>query len=229
MYDWMKKGVTVVPNILLENFSELDLSSDEFLIIVYLLSKLNQGEELDELESVQNQLGWEQSRLSSVLNSLYVKKYIDIELIAGRDGKKRDHYSLRSFFNKVNQKYFEKKQRHPVEKMDKSQILVKDFEEEFGRVLSQMELNRLSTWLNEDKVDPELVKVALREAVIHQALSFQYIDRILLNWRKKNIQTAAQAEQEIQRFHQKSQSKREQNTTYETIEIPIVDWAKDGQ
>lgn len=221
--------MTVVPNILLENFSELDLSSDEFLIIVYLLSKLNQGEELDELESVQNQLGWEQSRLSSVLNSLYVKKYIDIELIAGRDGKKRDHYSLRSFFNKVNQKYFEKKQRHPVEKMDKSQILVKDFEEEFGRVLSQMELNRLSTWLNEDKVDPELVKVALREAVIHQALSFQYIDRILLNWRKKNIQTAAQAEQEIQRFHQKSQSKREQNTTYETIEIPIVDWAKDGQ
>lgn len=229
MYDWMKKGVTIVPNVLLDKYSELNISSDEFLMIVYLLSKLNKGEELEELESVQKQFGWDHQQLSSVLNGLYTKKYIDIELIPGKDGKQRDHYSLRSLFNKVNDLYFDNQRSSQTSNLDSSQRLIGHFEEEFGRVLTQMELSKISTWVNEDKIDPDLIKVALREAVIHQALSFQYIDTILLNWRKKNIQTVAQAEKEIQRFRQKMQTNHDNKQVYNTVEIPIVDWAKDGR
>ena len=234
MYDWMKKGVTIVPNVLLHKYAELKISSDEFLMVVYLLSKLNQGEELEDLETVQEQLGWDGYKLSNVISSLCTKEYIDIELIPGKDGKKRDHYSLRSLFNKINRLYFASEAKTPTTR-DISQDLVAVFEEEFGRPLSQMELSKLSTWMNDDKFNVDVIKVALREAVIRNAISFNYIDRILLNWKKKNIQTAVQAEKEIQIFQQKTEQSHKTSTASTKAvqwELPIIDpvndWSKGG-
>ena len=36
-----------------------------------------------------------------------------------------------------------------------------------------------------DHYQPEILKLALREAVLNQAYSFNYVDRILLSWERK--------------------------------------------
>ena len=59
------------------------------------------------------------------------------------------------------------------------------FESEFGRPLSAIEYQRISQWLEEDKYQPDLIQFALREAVLNQAYSLNYIDRILLSWERK--------------------------------------------
>ncbi len=73
------------------------------------------------------------------------------------------------------------------------------FESEFGRPLSAIEYQRISQWLEEDKYQPDLIQFALREAVLNQAYSLNYIDRILLSWERKNITSKEQVEEEQKR------------------------------
>lgn len=75
---------------------------------------------------------------------------------------------------------------------DEIKQLYQGFEKEFGRPLSPIELEMIGQWLNTDHYSPELIRLALREAVLNQAYSLKYIDRILLAWERKNITTKEQ-------------------------------------
>ena len=44
-----------------------------------------------------------------------------------------------------------------------------------------------------------MIQFALREAVLNQAYSLNYIDRILLSWERKNITSKEQVEEEQKR------------------------------
>lgn len=68
------------------------------------------------------------------------------------------------------------------------------FETEFKRPLSQMELQRLSDWSRE--YDQQLIIYALREASISQAFSFNYIDKILCEWKRKGMTAEKYEERE---------------------------------
>lgn len=76
------------------------------------------------------------------------------------------------------------------------------FEQEFGRSLSPIELDTLNMWLDDHDYAPELIQMALKEAVLNQVYSLKYIDRILLSWEKKNITTKAQVLEESKKFRQ---------------------------
>lgn len=65
------------------------------------------------------------------------------------------------------------------------------FETEFARPLSQREFQLLSDW--SELYDEKLISYALREAVIYEKRSFDYIERILSDWQLKGM-TAEQYE-----------------------------------
>ena len=54
------------------------------------------------------------------------------------------------------------------------------FEQEFGRFLSPMECESIAMWLDDDGHSVEIIRAALKEAVIAEKLSLRYIDRILI-------------------------------------------------
>lgn len=227
IYDWMKDSFTLLPNIILDYFGQLNITSDEFVLITYLLTKSSQGEVVDELEGANLKLGWTQVKLMEVINSLMNKQYLSLELKPNAVGRQTDHYSLRPFFEFLDTKYYQKNEAKAAKgTLNEGQILVSDFEKEFSRTLSPLELEKLASWIHKDGFKAELIKIALREAVIHQALSFNYIDRILLNWKKKNIRTVIQAEKEIQAFQNKSFQKQAGKQEFQEFHIPIIDWAK---
>lgn len=60
------------------------------------------------------------------------------------------------------------------------------FEMEFGRPLSQMELQRMSDWI--ENYDQKLIQYALREAIMFDKKSFDYIERILIEWKNRGLQ-----------------------------------------
>ena len=55
-------------------------------------------------------------------------------------------------------------------------------------------------WLDEDQHSPEIIKAALKEAVISGKLNFRYIDRILFEWKKNGIKTVEQAKEHGKKF-----------------------------
>ncbi|WP_127506524.1 DnaD domain-containing protein [Paenibacillus humicus] len=74
------------------------------------------------------------------------------------------------------------------------------FEQEFGRLLSPMECERISSWLDLDQYSDELIRFALREAVFAGKLHFTYIDRILLEWSRNRVSTPEEAKVHSRKF-----------------------------
>ncbi|WP_165847688.1 DnaD domain-containing protein [Ammonifex thiophilus] len=61
------------------------------------------------------------------------------------------------------------------------------FEQEFGRPLSPFEAEQISKWLKE--MPPELVREALRRAVLMGRRNLKYVDGILKSWRGMGFRT----------------------------------------
>ena len=72
------------------------------------------------------------------------------------------------------------------------QTLFQKIEVEFGRPLSPIEQQTIQAWIVDDHYSVPLIMLALKEAVLNQAYSLKYMDRILLNWEKNNIKTPEQ-------------------------------------
>ena len=68
-------------------------------------------------------------------------------------------------------------------------------------------------------------EIALKEAVLNQVYNFNYIDRILRNWEKKNIKTAQDVKREQEKFnnYQSKKNNKGQDAAIQK-EVPIFNW-----
>ncbi len=69
------------------------------------------------------------------------------------------------------------------------------------------------------------MKLALREAVLNQAYSFNYVDRILLSWERKNLRTKQQVEEDQKRRKQQLLQREVEQPTHQE-ELPKVSLEK---
>lgn len=60
------------------------------------------------------------------------------------------------------------------------------FEREFGRTLSPMEYEIIQSWCG-GEFSQELIVLALKEATYNGAANLRYIDKILYEWKKKEL------------------------------------------
>ena len=93
-------------------------------------------------------------------------------------------------------------------------------EGEFGRSLSALEYETLNGWLKQDGYAPDLIRLAVKEAVLRQALSLKYIDRILINWERHGLTTAAQVQAYLERRDKDQPNNQE--AVYDQIDIPLL-------
>lgn len=75
------------------------------------------------------------------------------------------------------------------------QSIFDEIQENFGRVLWPIEIETLNHLLAENNI--ELVREALKRAVLNGKPSINYMDGILRSWRMKNITTPLEAQAEI--------------------------------
>jgi predicted phage replisome organizer len=76
--------------------------------------------------------------------------------------------------------------------------LFDSFENEFGRPLTQIEIQEIAEF--KEELPEEVVHEALKEAVLNQKMSFSYIRAILTSWKKKGIDTAEKAKKQVRSF-----------------------------
>ena len=85
----------------------------------------------------------------------------------------------------------------------------------------------IGQWLITDHYSPELIRLALREAVLNQAYSLKYIDRILLAWERKNITTKEQvaADQKKRKDSMIQNEIEQQGQTQESLpKVTLHNW-----
>lgn len=95
------------------------------------------------------------------------------------------------------------------------------FEEEFARPLSPLECETLAIWQDQDQHDAQLIKHALKEAVLSGKLSFRYIDRILFEWKKNGLKTVEQAKIHSQKFRRVQAKQNEPQKEYKR-QVPFT-------
>ncbi|MDA9472001.1 DnaD domain protein [Enterococcus sp. 5H] len=201
--DYLKAGETTVSNLVLENYHKIGLNDEEFLFWLQLFHLQVKGNLFPELAEISQTMGKSIDTIYKLLNQLVSRGFLTIQTKQNEQGQMMDTYDLLPIFQKIEllqQKETETEKELASEETIKA--LYQGFEKEFGRQLSPIELEMIGQWLETDNYQPELIRLALREAVLNQAYSLKYIDRILLAWERKNITTKEQVAEDQKRRKQ---------------------------
>lgn len=232
MLDFINAGQTVFPTLLLRHYRKLNLSNDELVLILQLKSNMDNGEYFPNTELIAKSMNMSERNVFKAIHQLIQKKVLSIETTKDEKGMTQDAYSLDMLWEKliVLMKQ-EQTEKVTEEEKNEEKSLYSIFEAEFGRPLSPIEMETLIMWLEEDRYSVELIQLALREAVLSQVYNFKYIDRILLNWEKKNIRTKEQVEKESKSYRDyTSKSKgtdQQEDDSDNSGPVPMVNWLKD--
>ena len=87
-------------------------------------------------------------------------------------------------------------------------------EKEFGRLLSPLEVEIINTW----DYPLDVLKLAVQEASTSGNFNIKYIDKIIFNWKKKNIRSVADAKKSIADFRELKDKKKRGNGLPDTSE-----------
>ena len=191
--DAFKSGNLVLPSALLLHYNQLFSSSEDFLVWQFFY--LQNTTALGELSPSQiaEKIGKNVTEVNQTISRLTEKgllQYRTIEL----NGEIEVIFDATLALERLDQ-LFEKQAPNQVQSAPNDlKSLVDTFQQELGRLLSPFEIEDLEKSLKEDGTSADLIKEALREAVLNGKPNWKYIQAILRNWRHEGIKSVAQVE-----------------------------------
>ncbi|WLV26022.1 DnaD domain-containing protein [Aciduricibacillus chroicocephali] len=190
-----------VPEKLLECYTSLGMDEVDLAIILQIQKSLRHENLFPTPDELSTKLTISGTECGMALRKLIQKGLLAMSQQQNESGQITEVYSLEPLWEKLisNPKKVEEE-----ESVDGAIFLL--FEQEFGRPLSPFEIDMMNSWLDEDKIDPALIKAGLRESVLMSKLSFKYIDRILREWKQKGVHTVDQARQASKSFRSRQNS-----------------------
>ncbi|CAM1663207.1 DnaD domain-containing protein [Streptococcus pseudopneumoniae] len=192
--DAFKSGNLVLPSALLLHFKELFPSSDDFLVWQFFYLQNTTG--LDEMSPSQiaERIGKEISDVNQSISNLTERgllQYRTIELNGEIELLFDASLALERLDDLLGVADSSSDQLTPQNQL---KDLVETFQQELGRLLTPFEIEDLTKTLKEDGTSADLIKEALREAVLNGKANWKYIQAILRNWRHEGIKSVAQIE-----------------------------------
>lgn len=211
MIDMIKSKNIVIPLYLYKLKDKLDLSTDEFVFIMYLY---NEGEfVLFDLNKINEDLGINHNDLMNLIGILSGKNLIEFKVIDNDKGIKEEYLSLENFYSKVSLLLMDNKEDKKEEQVNVFSMI----EQEFGKTLSPMEYEIIKAWLESNK-SVELISCALKESVMNGVPNLRYMDKVLYEWEKKGIKTKEDVESHISNRRKKEETKKVDVFDYDWLE-----------
>lgn len=199
----------VVPRILFNNYRKLNITEEELVVIMLIISLGNKMEY--NLDVFVNELSMDRHNIMKIISNLVSKNILSIDVV--KSGRKTEEYiSLSLLYDKLLNIVVATNNEDV--KVDDSLFSV--FEEELGRLLSPIEIEQIKEWITTYKND-ELIKAALREAVLNGVSNLRYIDTILNDWNKKGYKTREDVLKDRDNYRKKKKN----------VEVFDTDWLND--
>lgn len=228
--DLLLEGSTSIPNILLKIYSSIGISDYQMMILIQLIRLHVEEKELfPSPEKLAESMESDPARIRKELAVLLEKDIITVSRFY--DGTRNlimEGYDFEPLFLRVSDIWagLRAEEIEESEKLIKSTAAFEDnrnnrfddqtidlislFENEFGRLLSPIEVEQIDQWASE--MEPLLVVEALKRAVLGGKHNFKYINTILIEWKKNNIRTL----DEISRYEQDFQKRRSRQKSTNT-------------
>ena len=193
-FDAFKSGNLVLPSALLLHFKELFPSSEDFLVwqFFYLQNTTALGDVSP--SQIAEIIGKEVADVNQSISNLTengLLQYRTIEL----NGEIELIFDASLAFERLDSLLDSQTPATTAPNpQNKLKDLVETFQQELGRLLTPFEIEDLSKTVKDDGIKVDLIKEALREAVLNGKPNWKYIQAILRNWRHEGIQSVAQVE-----------------------------------
>lgn len=197
-----KSGNLVLPSALLFHFKDIFSQADDFLVwqFFYLHNTTSAGDIAP--SKIADSIGKTTSEVNQIINRLTTEGLLTVKTIE-LAGEVDIIFDASPVLERLDELLTPVANAAPqVQPENQLKDLVETFQQELGRLLTPFEIEDLTKTLQEDKLDPELVKEALREAVFNSKTNWKYIQAILRNWRREGITTVLQVEQRRQEREQ---------------------------
>lgn len=206
---------TVLRNRVLESYHRLNISNEEMMLLIHFLTFQQAGEDFPAISLIGQRMGLKDQQLYDMIQSLIERGFLSIPFYKNDEGKSVEYYSLDPLYHKLTQLDEEdESHRFKQAKATKEGEVFDMIQVEFGRQLSPIEYQKIGDWFQKDGYDPDVVKEALKEMILNNVYSLNYMDRILLNWSKRK---QTQAKDSTNFNKQKTQ---EQNLP----PVPVTKW-----
>lgn len=217
--EWLNEGSVSIPNLLLQYYKHIDLNETECFMLIQIYSFLSKGIHFPTPEQLSERMTLTSEECMQTIQKLIVKKVL---LIEEHQNPYSESYSLAPLWDKLARFIINHEQKKINQKIEDNVFAL--FEKEFARPLSPIEYETITMWLDQDNHSPELIKAALKEAVLSGKLNFRYIDRILFEWKKNGIKTVEEAHQYGEKFRRHQQKPYENKEKKPNVNYPFYNW-----
>ncbi|AKP03886.1 DnaD domain protein [Companilactobacillus pabuli] len=189
---FVDSGSTTINNLIIKNFHKLGMTERDLVVYLALSMYAQKGNTFPMAQDLADDTGMDEASIYTIIQGLIKLGIIELKTVVDHH-QQRDIYSLTPIFHRLKNLLQQEKLANKQDKlMSDTEELFKKIEVEFGRPISPIEQEQIHQWIDDDHYSIELIDLALREAVLNQAYSLKYMDRILISWEKSNIKTAEQ-------------------------------------
>lgn len=228
---WTEQRQVCVPQLFFQYYKELLITDDEAMMLLHMMNYHEQGNDFPTPAQIATYMHLTAHEITMKLQRLLQRGFLELRQGVDESGMIYEKYTLYPLWEKICA-HCERKdveQQEQVEKSEESDIF-QLFEQEFGRLLSPIEIETIGMWIDQDAHTPSLIKEALKEAVIAGKLNLRYIDRILFDWKKKNVKTVQQAKTEAAQFRSAVQPRvtvQPAANTTPVEAVPFYNWLEE--
>ncbi|WP_278552328.1 DnaD domain protein [Companilactobacillus farciminis] len=192
---FVESGSTTINNLIIKNFHKLGMTERDLIVYLALSMYAQKGNTFPMAQDLAEDTGIDETSIYKVIQGLIKLGIIELKTVVDHH-QQRDIYSLTPIFHRLKNLLQQEKLANKQDKlMSDTEELFKKIEVEFGRPISPIEQEQIHQWIDDDHYSIELIDLALREAVLNQAYSLKYMDRILISWEKSNIKSAEQLQE----------------------------------
>ncbi|UDI78261.1 DnaD domain-containing protein [Staphylococcus taiwanensis] len=214
----LKTRPVVIRRELFDHYNDLGLSEKDLVILIKLIYASETSNKQPSIDYLSKGSEMEPREITSIIQNLIQRDLLELQVKKDEEGKFTEYMNLDSFYDKLSMMLTQEQSEN---KKTQSQLNFKDLfqyiEQLFARPLSPYEIETLNQWIDVDQHDFSLIRAALDEAYSHDKLSFKYVDRILLNWKKNNVTTTEESKKIREKFNKPTM-------THTVKHVPKFDW-----
>lgn len=195
----------IINSLFLNVSQKLELSLNEFLILVYFDNLVNKSFDIKQMTDI---IKLDESTALIAFNKLIDKKLISIDAQKNSAGKIDEKVNLDGFYSLIVED-FKNNSSH-----NKKDDIYGVFEKEFARPISSMEYEIINAWLDKSFTE-ELILGALKEAVYNGVTNLRYIDKILYEWQRKGFKSMQDVNKHLSNRTTKVKQLDEENNLFD--------------
>lgn len=181
----IQKGYVNVSKMLLENYPMLGLTEQELIIILKLFEMLKNNQVTISVNALSKKTSMSFNECSNVLNGLFNRGLISINLEYNKQGKAKESFNLDEFIRHLEKHFIDEQHSILVQENEaNSKTFVSMVEDTFKRSLTPLELEIILDWsVNGEKAIA--IQQALAMATSANKLNIKYVDACLVAINKK--------------------------------------------